>query len=151
MQNQARTAADGSLVALVDCDTFYASCERVCRPDLEGKPIVVLSNNDGCIVARSREAKKLGIQIGEPEFQFRPSGHPTLSHLGLNDNSWRCREGATEDIPPGIWLCQGHGHVDRSFKSGQRTTQYAGFDWKRKINARKAKRAHGSDGQTPPA
>ena len=58
MQNQARTAADGSLVALVDCDTFYASsCERVCRPDLEGKPIVVLSNNDGCIVARSRKPK----------------------------------------------------------------------------------------------
>lgn len=72
MQNQACTAADGSLVALVDCDTFYASCERVCRPDLEGKPIVVLSNNDGCIVARSREAKKLGIPMGEPEFQIRP-------------------------------------------------------------------------------
>lgn len=72
MQNQALTAADGSLIALVDCDTFYASCERVCRPDLEGKPIVVLSNNDGCIVARSREAKKLGIPMGEPEFQIRP-------------------------------------------------------------------------------
>lgn len=78
MQNQARTAADGSLVALVDCDTFYASCERVCRPDLEGKPIVVLSNNDGCIVARSREAKKLGIQIGEPEFQIRPLLEKTM-------------------------------------------------------------------------
>lgn len=65
-------AADGSLMALVDCDSFYASCERVARPDLIGKPIVVLSNNDGCIVARSPEAKKLGIPMGEPEFQIRP-------------------------------------------------------------------------------
>lgn len=65
------TAADGSLMALADCDSFYASCERVCRPDLAGKPIVVLSNNDGCIVARSREAKALGIPMGEPEFELR--------------------------------------------------------------------------------
>ncbi len=65
-------AADGSLVALADCDSFYASCERVCRPDLIGRPIVVLSNNDGCIVARSREAKTLGIPMGKPEFELRP-------------------------------------------------------------------------------
>lgn len=65
------TAPDGSLIALVDCDTFYASCERVCRPDLIGKPIVVLSNNDGCLVAMSREAKKLGLPMGEPEYQVR--------------------------------------------------------------------------------
>lgn len=64
-------APDGSLMALADCDTFYASCERVCRPDLIGRPIVVLSNNDGCIVARSREAKALGIPMGEPEFKLR--------------------------------------------------------------------------------
>lgn len=66
-----RPAADGSLMALADCDTFYASCERVCRPDLAGKPIVVLSNNDGCIVAASREAKNLGIPMGAPEYQAR--------------------------------------------------------------------------------
>lgn len=65
------TAADGSLVALADCDTFYASCERVARPDLRGRPVVVLSNNDGCIVAMSREAKSLGIPMGTPEFQVR--------------------------------------------------------------------------------
>lgn len=65
------TAADGSLVALADCDSFYASCERVARPDLAGNPVVVLSNNDGCIVAMSREAKKLGIPMGEPEFKVR--------------------------------------------------------------------------------
>ena len=58
--------------ALVDCNNFYASCERVFNPILEGKPIVVLSNNDGCVVARSNEAKALGIGMGVPEFQIRP-------------------------------------------------------------------------------
>lgn len=58
-------------MALADCDSFYASCERIARPDLTGRPIVVLSNNDGCIVARSREAKALGIPMGEPEFKVR--------------------------------------------------------------------------------
>lgn len=59
------------LWALVDCNNFYASCERLFRPDLLGKPVVVLSNNDGCIVARSNEAKALGIGMGEPEFKVR--------------------------------------------------------------------------------
>ena len=58
------------LFALVDCNNFYASCERVFHPELEGRPIVVLSNNDGCIVARSNEAKALGIPMGEPEFRI---------------------------------------------------------------------------------
>ena len=52
------------IFALVDCNNFYASCERVFNPALEGKPIVVLSNNDGCIIARSNEAKTLGIPMG---------------------------------------------------------------------------------------
>ncbi len=47
--------------ALVDCESFYASCERIFRPDLKNIPIVVLSNNDGCVIARSTEAKKMGI------------------------------------------------------------------------------------------
>lgn len=59
------------LFALVDCNNFYASCERVFNPLLEGKPIVVLSNNDGCIVARSNEAKALGIPMGAPLFEYR--------------------------------------------------------------------------------
>jgi len=59
------------LWALVDCNNFYASCERIFRPDLIGKPVVVLSNNDGCIVARSAEAKALGIGMAEPEFKVR--------------------------------------------------------------------------------
>ena len=61
-----------NLVGLADCNTFYASCERVFRPDLAGKPIVVLSNNDGCIVALSKEAKALGIKRGVPYFEARP-------------------------------------------------------------------------------
>jgi len=60
------------IFALVDCNNFYASCERMFNPKLEGKPIVVLSNNDGCVVARSNEAKALGIAMGVPEFQIRP-------------------------------------------------------------------------------
>ena len=55
--------AKNNKIALVDCNNFYASCERVFQPKLEGKPIVVLSNNDGCVIARSNEAKALGIKI----------------------------------------------------------------------------------------
>ncbi len=58
------------LFALVDCNNFYASCERVFNPRLKGKPIVVLSNNDGCIVARSNEAKALDIPMGRPAFEL---------------------------------------------------------------------------------
>ena len=57
--------------ALVDCNNFYASCERLFRPDLRGFPVVVLSNNDGCVVSRSSEAKALGIAMGEPYFKLR--------------------------------------------------------------------------------
>lgn len=56
--------------ALVDCDNFFCSCERVFRPDLEGKPIVVLSNNDGCVVARSRESKAMGVDMCLPYYQL---------------------------------------------------------------------------------
>ena len=57
--------------ALVDCNNFYASCEKLFRPDLRDTPILVLSNNDGCVVARSKEAKKLGIKMGVPMFQIQ--------------------------------------------------------------------------------
>lgn len=56
--------------ALCDCNNFFVSCERVFRPDLEGKPVVVLSGNDGCVISRSNEAKALGIKMGEPWFQI---------------------------------------------------------------------------------
>ncbi len=58
------------MYAIVDCDNCYVSCERVFRPDLNGKPVVVLSNNDGCVVARSNEAKQMGIKAGTPFFQL---------------------------------------------------------------------------------
>ena len=59
------------MLGLCDCNNFFVSCERVFRPDLEGRPVVVLSNNDGCIIARSNEAKALGIKMGTPLFQIR--------------------------------------------------------------------------------
>ncbi len=60
-----------NIIALVDCNNFYASCERVFKPELKGKPIIVLSNNDGCIIARSNEAKELGIPFGKPYFKCK--------------------------------------------------------------------------------
>lgn len=60
------------MIALVDCNNFYASCERVFRPDWEGRPVAVLSNNDGCVIARSEECKTLGIPMGIPLFQIPP-------------------------------------------------------------------------------
>lgn len=59
------------LIALVDCNNFYVSCERVFRPDLIGRPVMVLSNNDGCVVARSQEVKALGVKMGVPLFQVQ--------------------------------------------------------------------------------
>jgi DNA polymerase V len=62
-------------VALVDCNNFYASCERVFQPALRGRPVVVLSNNDGCVIARSNEAKVLGVGMGEPPAAPSPHHH----------------------------------------------------------------------------
>lgn len=59
------------MFALIDCNNFYASCERVFRPDLRTQPIIVLSNNDGCVIARSNEAKALGVVMGEPYFKVK--------------------------------------------------------------------------------
>ncbi len=59
------------MFALVDCNNFYVSCERVFDPRLERVPVAVLSNNDGCVIARSQEVKDLGVKMGTPEFQLR--------------------------------------------------------------------------------
>ncbi|WP_419419223.1 Y-family DNA polymerase [Legionella sp. D16C41] len=59
------------MFALIDCNNFYASCERLFRPDLRNKPVIILSNNDGCVIARSNEAKALGIKMGEPYFKVK--------------------------------------------------------------------------------
>lgn len=65
------TQATSSRLALIDGNSFYCSCERVMRPSLEGRPLVVLSNNDGCAIARTAEAKALGIKMGAPWFQIK--------------------------------------------------------------------------------
>ena len=58
-------------VALIDCNSFYVSCERLFNPKINNKPVVVLSNNDGCVISRSTEAKKIGIKMGEPHFKIK--------------------------------------------------------------------------------
>jgi len=60
-----------AIYALIDCNNFFVSCERLFRPELEGRPVVVLSSNDGCAVSRSQEAKELGIPMGAPHFKFK--------------------------------------------------------------------------------
>ncbi|MBM4403433.1 MAG: Y-family DNA polymerase, partial [Candidatus Cloacimonetes bacterium] len=67
MMNHGKT---DEIIALIDCNNFYVSCERVFNPGLDGKPVVVLSNNDGCIVSRSNEVKKLNIPMGSPGFKY---------------------------------------------------------------------------------
>lgn len=59
------------MIALIDCNNFFVSCERLFRPDLQGKPVVVLSSNDGCAIARSNEVKDLGVPMGAPAFKYR--------------------------------------------------------------------------------
>mgnify|MGYP006286219299 CR=1 FL=1 len=66
-----RSCPKDPLLALVDCNNFYVSCERVFQPHLQDKPVVVLSNNDGCVVARSNEVKALGLPMGAPAFQWK--------------------------------------------------------------------------------
>ena len=59
------------LFGLADCNNFFVSCERAFRPDLQGRPVLVLSNNDGCVVSRSNEVKALGIKMGVPYYQIK--------------------------------------------------------------------------------
>lgn len=73
------------MYGLLDCNNFFVSCERVFRPDLEGRPVVVLSNNDGCVVARSNEAKDMGIPMGLPYFQL-PTVDPTGRVTAFSSN-----------------------------------------------------------------
>lgn len=71
----------GPIFALIDCNNFFVSCEKIFRPDLEGRPVVVLSSNDGCAVARSNEAKALGIPMAAPAFKYRDLLDPRPMHL----------------------------------------------------------------------
>ena len=71
MLNPEPNSTPTTAYAMIDCNNFYASCERVFDPRLIGKPIAILSNNDGCVIARSEEAKEAGIEMGAPEFKYR--------------------------------------------------------------------------------
>lgn len=90
---------------LVDCDSFFCSCERVFRPELNGKPVVVLSNNDGCCVAISKEAKKIGVKLGLPYYQmleqFPNSGITAFSsnYKLYGDMSARVMATIREELP----------------------------------------------------
>ena len=63
------------MIVLIDCNNFYVSCERIFNPGLKDKPLIVLSNNDGCVISRSVEAKRIGIQMGIPVFKIRDLIH----------------------------------------------------------------------------
>lgn len=71
------------MFALADVNSFYASCEKVFRPDLRNRPVVVLSNNDGCVIARSAEAKRLGIKMGVPPVPAEDGTIPGADHYFL--------------------------------------------------------------------
>ena len=93
--------------AIVDCNSFYCTCERLFQPQLLHRPVVVLSNNDGCIVSRTDEAKQLGISMAVPYFQAKDliekNGVTTFSsnyHL-YGDLSWRVMETMRLLLPPG--------------------------------------------------
>jgi DNA polymerase V len=97
------------MYALVDCNNFYASCERVFQPQYVGKPVVILSNNDGCVISRSYEAKDLGIPMGAPEFKIRnelreknikvfSSNYPLYGDL--SNRVMKILEGFTPNVEP---------------------------------------------------
>jgi DNA polymerase V len=93
--------------AIVDCNSFYCSCERLFQPSLQDKPVVVLSNNDGCIISRSDEAKQLGVEMAGPYFKARPliekHGVATFSsnYNLYGDLSWRVMETLRMMLTPG--------------------------------------------------
>lgn len=93
--------------AIVDCNSFYCACERLFQPQLQHAPVVVLSNNDGCIVSRSDEAKQLGINMAIPYFQAKElieknKVHAFSSNYHLyGDLSWRVMETMRQLVPPG--------------------------------------------------
>lgn len=96
--NTLHSSSFRGLHAIVDCNSFYCSCERVFRPDIRHKPVVVLSNNDGCIISRSDEAKKFGVEMAGPYFKAKPllekyRVETFSSNYNLyGDMSWRVME-----------------------------------------------------------
>jgi len=119
------------IFALADCNNFYASCERVFDPKLEGRPIVVLSNNDGCVVARSDEAKALGIKLGTPEFEIRDllTAHQvrifSSNYVLYGDMSERVMETLQEFTPKIEVYSIDEAFLDFSGFAGRDLTEYA--------------------------
>ena len=74
---------NNNVIALVDCDSFFVCCEQKMRPELKGKPVSVISNKNGCVISRSKEAKKLGVRMGEPLFMAKKE-HPTGIYVVAN-------------------------------------------------------------------
>ena len=87
------------MFALADVNSFYASCEKVFRPDLRGKPVVVLSNNDGCVIARSKEAKLLGIKMGVPWFRLKDAQFPEKLHVFSSNYELYASMSAVRGLP----------------------------------------------------
>ena len=96
------------MFALVDCNNFYASCQRVFEPHLIGKPVVILSNNDGCVIARSNEAKALGIPMGAPAFEFKK----IFDECGANVNVASYHPGAVPEMKGQAYI--GEGYADEA-------------------------------------
>lgn len=92
------------MIALIDCNNFYVSCERVFEPGLRGKPVIVLSNNDGCAISRSEEAKALGIGMAQPAFLIDEAIAPAVKMFSSNytlygDMSSRVMQVIREFVP----------------------------------------------------
>ncbi|MBF5006821.1 Y-family DNA polymerase [Diaphorobacter caeni] len=104
------------MYALVDGNNFYASCERVFRPSLHGRPLIVLSNNDGCAIARSNEAKELGVKMGAPWFQIRHLGDSAgLVALSANFPLYGDMSDRMMSIAAGLGPTQEIYSIDESF------------------------------------
>lgn len=104
------------MFALVDGNNFYASCERVFRPSLQGRPLVVASNNDGCAIARSNEAKALGIAMGEPLFEIRRKFPDVgLVILSANFSLYGCMSNRMMGIAAGLGPTQEVYSIDEAF------------------------------------
>ncbi len=84
------------MIALCDCNNFFVSCERVFNPSLEGRPVVILSNNDGCIIARSNEAKAIGIKMGQPLYQVKSL--LTKYHVTIFSSNYRLYSDMSERV-----------------------------------------------------
>lgn len=132
------------MFALVDVNSFYASCETVFRPDLRGLPVVVLSNNDGCVIARSAEAKKIGIKMGDPFFKMRDElGRHNVKVFSSNyalyaDMSNRVMT-TLEEMAPAVEIYS----IDEAFINLTGVSHYMSLEqFGRDVRARVLKEAH---------